>query len=325
MDKMRLFQSHLQLEASVEPVPSFLRDPTREHLKTMVHYRDTRHRLPTPDKVAIMELSHSFEKRRLGKQQQILSEMNQRCREQEISDMSSKLSAKCNLSPSENKMKEMTFYSTNMVPRTRQKTYLGTIEVPEQATLPHDKVQNGAHEKTYKHFPARRVIKNQGKFEFVKSPIHFDKPPRVSPVLLRNPNPLHSSHESLLKARLMPGQRINGAVQMELYTPRGDMLAPLSLPQIDPSHHVDTHVDSISASRVQLGSRNITTFGHDSNLSNSTRTNKSRSYNTKSLKHKDGALKTEKSEMHLTNVDKSGNSPPPNSTELNPGMDGDEV
>lgn len=309
----------MQLEASVEPVPSFLRDPTREHLKTMVHYRDTRNRLPTPDKVAIMELSHSFEKRRLGKQQQILSEMNQRCREQEISDMSSKLSAKCNLSPSENKLKEMTFYSTNMMPRTRQKTYLGTVDVVESSTLPQaqdNKTQTGAYEKAYKHFPARRVIKNQGKFEFVKSPIHFDKPPRISPVMLRNPNPLYSSHESLLKARLMQTQRINGAVQMELYTPRGDTLAPLSLPQFDTNNHLDTHVDSISASRVQLGSRNVTMYGQDSTTSNSTRTNKSRSYN-KSVKHKNETPINEKSEMHLTSVEKSGNSPPPNSTEQN--------
>lgn len=310
---MRLFQSHTLLEAAVEPAPSFLRDPTREHLKTLVHYRDARNRLPTPDKVAIMDLSHSFEKRRLGKQQQILSEMNQRCREQEVSDMSSKLSAKCSLSPSENKSKEVTFYSTNFMTKPKQRTYVGAVDVVDPRSLsPTSTNTPGVYEKTYKHFPARRVIKNQGKFDFVRSPIQFERPPRISPVLFGKINPVHSSTDSLLKARLMQNQRINGTVQLEHYTPRIDGLAPLVLPTIDQGYQTDTRVESISASRVQLGSRTLTNQGPDSIVTNSTKTNKS---STRLSKHSK-SMKNEKSELQSI-VAKGGSSPPPNSTDQN--------
>lgn len=329
--KMRLFQSHTLLEAAIEPAPSFLRDPTREHLKTLVHYRDTKNRLPTPDKVAIMELSHSFEKRRLGKQQQILSEMNQRCREQEVSDMSSQLTAKCNISPSENRSKELTFYTTFM--NKRQRTYVGAVDIPDPRSFSPTSSSQGIYEKTYKHFPARRVIKNTGKFDFVKSPVSFEKPisnrKDVSPVFLRKNNPAHASTDSLIKAKLMQTQRINGTVQMEHYTPRVDTLAPLVLPQIDNGYLTETHVDSFSASRVNLGSRTTTNPGPDTANTSSLTTTITKSTNkttmrppVKNVKLPDGGLKMEKSELHLT---KGGSSPPPNSTEKNFESDVDQM
>ena len=90
---MRLFQQQLVYSAFDNPTPAppppppFLTDEEEEKSLSLLresttHLREGRQRLPTPDRVAIMELSSSFEKRRLGKQQQILSEITQRCREQ---------------------------------------------------------------------------------------------------------------------------------------------------------------------------------------------------------------------------------------------------
>lgn len=184
---MRLFQDQVSME-DFEPPPPFLKDPTRDNLKHITQFRDGRHRVATPEKVAIMELSTSFEKRRLGKQQQILTEMNQRCREQEVADLSSKLSNKCVLESERGavgRSREITYYSTTFMmhkPKTvaEELDMSNKTESPSTTPLPF-------FEKTYKHFPARKIIKHQGKFELIprnsrQSPI---RTPRVDPSPVR--------------------------------------------------------------------------------------------------------------------------------------------
>lgn len=252
---MRLFQDQVSME-DFEPPPPFLKDPTRDNLKHITQFRDGRHRVATPEKVAIMELSTSFEKRRLGKQQQILTEMNQRCREQEVADLSSKLSNKCVLESERGavgRSREITYYSTTFMmhkPKTvaEELDMSNKTESPSTTPLPF-------FEKTYKHFPARKIIKHQGKFELIprnsrQSPI---RTPRV------DPSPVkalvsQAMSEPYRKIKLLNSQKINGPVQLNHYIyPRQDQLAPLVLPNIDST--IQDKIDAFSTSRVHLGAR----------------------------------------------------------------------
>jgi hypothetical protein len=89
---MRLFQQQLVTVSNPAPTipevpPPYVTDEEEEKNLSLLResttfLREGKQRLPTPDRAAILELSSSFEKRRLGKQQQILCEMAQRCREQ---------------------------------------------------------------------------------------------------------------------------------------------------------------------------------------------------------------------------------------------------
>lgn len=269
---MRLFTSTVCLE-ELETRPPFLTDPTRDNLKGMGYtstYRDHKLRLPTPEKVAIMELSNSFERRRLGKQQQMLTDMNQRCREQEVADLSNKLSEKCSLLDSENrKAREIEFYRTNFISR-RQKTYHGFSEEETQdssdsnspSQSPGAKSPRVVFDKSYKHFPARRVMKHQSRFDLgrthyrhhVKCQQKAEKAPKQT-VMPQYAERLYN------RAKYLASQKINGQVQLEHYnSPRNDHFAPLILPNIDNSSN--SKLDSITTARVNLGTRSRSTLTH---------------------------------------------------------------
>lgn len=121
-----MFQTTVYFDENDTP-PSFL---DKEAIKgyTLIQatkklYRNGMERVPTPEKTAILELSKSFEKKRLGKQQQILCDMAQRCREQEISDLSRGMTSQCStISRNSN---ECVKYSTNYVPK--RKTFMSRV------------------------------------------------------------------------------------------------------------------------------------------------------------------------------------------------------
>jgi hypothetical protein len=68
---------------------------------------------------------------------------------------------------------------------------------------------------------------------------------RLLVLVVSGPGLVVASTDSLIKAKLMQTQRINGTVQMEHYTPRVDTLAPLVLPQIDNGYLTETHKNKL--------------------------------------------------------------------------------
>ncbi|XP_064618007.1 uncharacterized protein LOC135482098 [Liolophura sinensis] len=121
-------------------------------------------RLPTPEKAAILELSDSFEKRRLGKHQQMLHDISQRCREQEVADLSKNLSIKCQQKQQKPLRNNISFYNTaSMTPRmsssTKPKAVTNQIDIQNHMSI------RPSYDKATSHFPARKIIKNQKKNE----------------------------------------------------------------------------------------------------------------------------------------------------------------
>ncbi|GFS13287.1 hypothetical protein ElyMa_004880600 [Elysia marginata] len=168
---MRLFHPQT-LGAEDAVTPPFLADKEMDSRLNLLRettqvIKEGKNRLPTPEKTAIMRLSNSFEKRRLGKQQQILTEMTQRCREQEVTDLSSKITAKCDLKSHDKGAHANPFYSTTTrVGKGRLPTDFALDGSPEIG-LGNSKSQNGSprhnSDKAYKFFPARHIIRQQTK------------------------------------------------------------------------------------------------------------------------------------------------------------------
>lgn len=267
---MRLFQTSNMGVDDVEVPPPFLRYPTMENIKNMSNYsvyRDHKTRLPTPEKMAIMDMSNSYERRRLGRQQQMLIDMNQRCREQEVQDLSSALTAKCDIKPLEIKkgQRELTFYATTYMQSKRQKaedvpdapdptpnTLIASFSMksPRGAMKSVRSVDSG-----YKHFPARRVIKHPNKMVYGD----YNKTPRLnrSPTMI-NPDALTTSANNA------------AAVKMEMILrakPNSSPIQSLHLPSI-PNTGSSGRVESLSSSRVNLiGKRQKTMLRNGNSIS----------------------------------------------------------
>lgn len=96
-------------------------------LADSAYVRDGRHRLPTANRKRVMALAMCAEdKHRLGKQQQLLTDIARRCREQEVSDLSGVLSRKVHFSPGENRgLRDFTFYGGQL---RRQLSMLQTAQ-----------------------------------------------------------------------------------------------------------------------------------------------------------------------------------------------------
>ncbi|KAL8585861.1 hypothetical protein ACOMHN_056456 [Nucella lapillus] len=175
---MRLFQQQTVYNPANNPSPSFpppppfLPDQEEERRLTLLresttHLREGRHRLPTPDRAAIMDLSSSFKKRRLGKQQQVLSEITQRCREQEVTDLSSQISAKVELRKMAGEGEEdpaSVYASMARIPHPMNsrppRQIQGAFSTRDLRDL--ESVERRAKsEKGYKYFPARKIMRRQ--------------------------------------------------------------------------------------------------------------------------------------------------------------------
>ena len=197
-------------------------------------------RVATPDKEAIMELSSSFGKHRLKKQQQLLQDIAHRCREQEVTDLSGGLSKKCKISKFENKQmqREYTFHSgiyntTKMSgthrlaianPATNSKSETSEKEnsSPDQDTGSPSPIGRPLFERSNTMFPPRQAKKTQDRSSPSKSL------PRLQISFTRGIRPESKARNSLAKTR-----RINGPIQLRHYLqPKQDQLAPLVLPSI---------------------------------------------------------------------------------------------
>ena len=216
-------------------------------------------RLPTPDKLRILEMADSFGKHRLRKQQQLLSEIAQRCREQEVADLSSAITKKCKLSKYEDKanQRELTFYSTtSMVRKTPGPTAAASAEPGRESSASPDTSpkhsQRPAFERSRTFFPVRKTKQTPTKDYTLHS-----FPPRLQICYRKGVVPSAMYQQpNLSKTR-----KINGPIQLEHYQPRADQLAPLILPSVkyvgyaSDQNNVESYV---STKKISLGSRSRT-------------------------------------------------------------------
>ena len=254
--------------------------------------------------VAVMELSSSFERRRLGKHQQILTDISQRCREQEVSDLSNQLSAKVSLRKFERLGKEVTFYSTTFMGNKLRQNNVENIDSPGSQIGMVTISSKPNLEKSYKHFPARRIMRQHSKFDFIK---HTNNTafPKLTYHLSK---PTGEPTSAAARQQLAETQTINGPIQLNHYvTPRPD-LAPLVLPSVEPQldapkEHPNRIDTCFSTKCVTLGPRTKT---------NLTQGSKSGHVTSRGIK---GMRVTEfgrdLSSLHLQTAD-GGHSPPPN-------------
>ncbi|KAL4233596.1 hypothetical protein ACF0H5_008277 [Mactra antiquata] len=261
---MRLFQAqNVYGDLSSPPPPphfSIDREATRIMPVYLNQYRDGR-RLPTPEKVAVMELSNSFERRRLGKHQRILSDISERCRAQEINDLSNKLSAKMNIMKLQKPTKDMTFYSTTfMGPQQRKSPDFG--QAPDEEIAIEDEHSRPLFEKNYKQFPARRIMRHHTKFDFLRQNTMISRSGAQGVQVPQSS--VSDSRVLTLRSNLAHKQQINGPIQLEHYvSPRPD-LAPLVLPTLDryntgmQSERLDRSDTCFYTSRLTLGQRTKT-------------------------------------------------------------------
>lgn len=311
---MRLFQAqNFYGDISSPPPPphfSIDREATRIMPVYLSQYRDGR-RLPTPEKVAVMELSNSFERRRLGKHQQILNDISERCRAQEITDLSNKLSAKKNIYKMDKANREMTFYTTAYMGSAPRKIDPDSTDLRNSLESP-DEDSRSLFEKNYKHFPARRIMRQQTKFDFLRQNTSFPKipqPTNVNPILPKSS--VSDTQVMNLRAKLAQRQQINGPIQLDHYTSPRAELAPLVLPTLEryntgiQSERLDRSDKCFSTTRVTLGQRTKTQLTLDSTRTGHGSHNKAPSgIGLANYGH-------ELSQLQLT----SGHSPPPNSVQ----------
>ncbi|XP_046569489.1 uncharacterized protein LOC124277819 [Haliotis rubra] len=256
-----MFQSQHYFEGYCS-TPSFVRERSVNRSLTLLqmtqHVRDRHQRLATPDKAAVMDLSSSFEKRRLGKQQQILSDIAARCREQEINDLSSEIAEKMVLQEGAQEPEVSTYMTNYMAKKERT---IEDLSGRDDIKTPRKEVRKGKSNlhRGYKSFPARKIIKHP-RNEFQKASL-----PKVRIAYIKGmPRAVPNS-----RTRLVETQPINGPIQLEHYIqPKLDPLAPLIRDTSSLDNEYQNRIDSyFSTARISLGARSKTMWETGSGLS----------------------------------------------------------
>lgn len=226
-------------------------DSTEDELQQPEHVsKSPVRRLPTPDKVRILEMADSFNKHRLRKQQQLLSEIAQRCREQEVADMSSEITRKCKMSNQDERLfqKEPTFYITARMGRRVH----GNADTPDvdptgergEASSPS---QRPMYERSKTFFPERKAKHMPAKdftLQHLSPRLQFCYRKGVRPSAMYN------------QSNLAKSRKINGPIQLDHYQPRDDQLAPLILPSVKYVGYTRDNVESyVTSSKISLGPR----------------------------------------------------------------------
>ena len=188
-------------------------------LVNTAYIRDGKQRLPTPEKHAVFKLVAKEEsKKRLGKQQQLLTEIARRCREQEVLEMSGNLTRKCTLTPGvERSSKEMVAHSwprseCNFIPDDVSSDSISEGSAPNSLVC------------SSTNFPKRKIIKRR---DMMPSAVNL---PRLKISYRKGVTPSEVPHRTLIVGRT---RMINGPIQLDHYVhAREDQLAPLILPSI---------------------------------------------------------------------------------------------
>lgn len=315
---MRLF--HPQTLGSEDgATPPFLADKEMDSRLNLLRettqvIKEGKHRLPTPEKTAIMRLSNSFEKRRLGKQQQILTEMTQRCREQEVTDLSSKITAKCDLKSHDKGAHANPFYSTTTrVGKGRLPADFALDGSPEMG-LGNSRSPTGSQrhnaEKAYKFFPARHIIRQQTKISSTSPSILLPKMMATSQTgnstanmdSHRSPRFFSRSFQNLDTIGLDSPRRMRNRVLNSTYPQTSrEPLAPLVLPRLSMvdmgyQDRIDSYFSSnplayAPRSKTFIDAASISGRSYRSLVNLSSRTNR------QSLLQNRSGLKSERSEQ----------------------------
>ena len=200
---------------------------TRHHelLQSTLYCRDGKQRLPTPDKNAVIALQSSLQKHRLRREQQLLFDIAQRCREQDVFDLSGGLTAKCTL--------------------TRQCSELSlkrdTASETSSCVAGHSRNPARSFDPFNKYFPNRKVKKTRGFPEKVLPQLQISYRKGV-----QQPNSL-----SYRRPKIRPFSWVNGPVQFQHLTQtKCDKLAPLVLPSIQYVGANQNQVDSYVVSKA---------------------------------------------------------------------------
>ncbi|KAI8772663.1 hypothetical protein BgiBS90_026142 [Biomphalaria glabrata] len=193
---MRLFQSQTLPSEPEQSDPELDLDRKVKLLKQTSHIvKEKGHRVATPDKMAILELASNFEKRKLGKQQQILTDIAKRCQEQEVHDLSARLTTRCELLATPRLTSDSSFYMSKRLTTERLSEFTSDSVMYAGTTVS----ERPPQEKTYKFFPARNKIRQQ-------TMLHSDLDLHNSDSsrLINNPLPLEQLRSSEASKILLP-------------------------------------------------------------------------------------------------------------------------
>ncbi|XP_078000363.1 uncharacterized protein LOC144452987 [Glandiceps talaboti] len=198
-------------------------------------------RISEREKTAVFSLSERFDKRRLGKQQQVLHDLTERCREQEVADMSKSLTSGISLathSPRNNFRREVSMYLTNTLLRDKEKT-------PRLGNQP------GGYTPKHSNKELKLGLKRSstGVMNFRPSNV-IRMPTGPGPINTMFPKVTRVNYSGLSptqlynKTKWLHSQKINGPIQLEHYIHgRQAPCAPLMLPTLQ-SNHDDHSTDS---------------------------------------------------------------------------------
>ncbi|XP_025099790.1 uncharacterized protein LOC112567339 isoform X1 [Pomacea canaliculata] len=169
---MRHFQTYLLYDTVDCPAPTpppFMsgRDGWRSTClvrETTSLLREGQKRVATPERLAVLQLASSWEKRRLGRQQQVLSDIARRCREQEVTDLSSRITGKRQGRDGETQKGDLSSPrgSHRKMAATRPDGHMSDSSPSDENPCNIDIIDKKL-EKSYKFFPARKIIRLPGR------------------------------------------------------------------------------------------------------------------------------------------------------------------
>ncbi|XP_006819658.1 uncharacterized protein LOC102809096 [Saccoglossus kowalevskii] len=229
------------------PLPTIVTSENDDRLSVIGSIADKSRsgsRFSDEEKNVVFGLSGSFSRRRLGKQQQVLQDIAKRCREQEIADMSSRMTTSLNLgtnSKQDGYQREVSMYMTNTLLRRGPKT---TRVAKSTSHTSYSSLRPGIERSaTITNFRPSNVIR--------KVPINYPIKtmfPKVSPRQVTygglSPTELYN------RTKHLHNRKINGPIQMEHYMyGRHAPCAPLMLPSLTRSQQHGHHSSPIFGER----------------------------------------------------------------------------
>ncbi|XP_064628620.1 uncharacterized protein LOC135488109 [Lineus longissimus] len=189
--------------------------------------------LPISERYAILNLDQSWQKKTLGKYQSTLTDVAKHCREQEINELSGRLTRQCTVQSFEKTKGTESHNQGHGDARPDLRRRQTTYDQPSSPSV--------YSEWTMSNFPTRRIQTRHGMDQQTPSPqITYRK--GVHPYRMQT------------KANFLRTQKINGPIQLDHYiNGKSEHFAPLVLPQIPKERNKMD--DFISSSKVQLQTR----------------------------------------------------------------------
>ncbi|XP_070543384.1 uncharacterized protein [Ptychodera flava] len=223
---------HTSIQAFGTAIPSNDHDDQVSIIESIADKSRNGSRISDVEKIRVFGILDSSDKRKLGKQQQILHDITERCREQDITDMSKSLTSgiqlKQNSTLKNDYRREVTMYSTNTLIRQREKSgpqfRNGSGRVKAKSGREYNKPRVERSATSVTNFRPSNIIRSPPSNYPIKT--MFPKVTRVtfgglSPTQLYN------------RTKWLHSRKINGPIQLEHYIQsRNAPCAPLMLPRL---------------------------------------------------------------------------------------------